>query len=302
MLQELHIPFDLLDKESSFDAYNVLVLADDLRISAELQQRLDAFLAKGGKLILSNNALLKSGEDVPAFDLPLEYSGVNPLYPDFIRPAETAAPDFINTPFVMYRPSQRIKVTGGESLGQIYDPYFNRTYLHFCSHQHTPYKPDPSGFDAGIMTDQILYFAHPVFGLYAAYGTVALKHFVGKAMDRFLGDTRQIKTNLPSQGRVSLMYQPAENRYILHLLYANTILRGSTVEMNGGNVRDSKPIEVIEELNPVYDVTADVSIPAQVRKVTLEPQGVEIPVQEENGRYSVTLDKLCCHQMVVFHC
>ena len=119
MLQELHIPFDLLDKESSFDAYNVLVLADDLRISAELQQRLDAFLAKGGKLILSNNALLKSGEDVPAFDLPLEYSGVNPLYPDFIRPAETAAPDFINTPFVMYRPSQRIKVTGGESLGQM---------------------------------------------------------------------------------------------------------------------------------------------------------------------------------------
>ena len=302
ILQELHIPFDLLDKESSFDAYDVLVLADDLRISDELQKDLDAFLARGGKLILSNNALLKATEDKQAFDLPLEYSGVNPLFPDFICPAETVAPDFVNTPFVMYRPSHKIKVTGGETLGQIYDPYFNRTYLHFCSHQHTPYQPEPSGFDAGVLTDQILYFAHPVFALYAAYGTVALKHFIGNAMDRFLGNSRQIKTNLPSQGRVSLMYQPEENRYILHLLFANTILRGSTVEMNGGNVRTSKPIEVIEELNPVYDITANVSIPANVKKVTLEPQGVEIPVQEENGRYTVKLDKLTCHQMVVYHC
>ena len=300
MLQELHIPFDLLDREMSFDRYETLVLADDLRIDDELRTRLQSFLAKGGKLILSHDSLLKQDEDKPAFDLPIDYEGENPLFPDYVRAAEAFAPDFVKTPFVMYRPSKRIRVKGGVSLGQVFDPYFDRTYRHFCSHQHTPYKPEPSGFDAGVLSGNILYFAHPVFALYAAYGAVALKHFVGKAVDALLGNRKQVRTDLPSQGRVSLLHQPEEKRYILHLLYANTILRGSAMEMNGGNVRDTRPIAVIEELNALPEVTAEIRIPAKVRRVTLAPQGTELPLEAKDGYYTVRLQNLCCHQMVVF--
>ena len=301
LLLESHIHFDLLDREMSFDPYRVLVLADDIRISPELGKRLGAFLARGGKLILSGSSVLKADEDVPAFDLPMEYAGINPLFPDYVKAAPAVAPDFVKTPFVMYRPSHRIKVKGGVSLGEIYDPYFNRTYAHFSSHQHTPYKPEPSGFDAGIMTGGILYFAHPVFGLYAGYGNVALKQYVAHAIMAFAGEDLSVHTNLPSQGRMTLMKQEEERRYILHLLYVNTINRGSRMEMSGGNVRNTSTIEVIEELNPAENVIASVKLPETVRKITLEPQGAELPVRLKDGRYEVRLDRLVCHQMVVFH-
>ena len=301
LLLESHIHFDLLDREMSFDPYRVLVLADDIRISPELGKRLGAFLARGGKLILSGSSVLKADEDVPAFDLPMEYAGINPLFPDYVKAAPAVAPDFVKTPFVMYRPSHRIKVKGGVSLGEIYDPYFNRTYAHFSSHQHTPYKPEPSGFDAGIMTGGILYFAHPVFGLYAGYGNVALKQYVAHAIMAFAGEDLSVHTNLPSQGRMTLMKQEEERRYILHLLYVNTINRGSRMEMSGGNVRNTSTIEVIEELNPAENVIASVKLPETVRKITLEPQGAELPVRLKDGRYEVRLDRLVCHQMLVFH-
>lgn len=303
LLLESHIHFDLLDQEMAFDPYKVLVLADDIRISPELRKRLDAFLARGGKLILSGASVLWKDRDEPAFDLPLDYGGISPFCPDYIKAADAFAPDFVKTPFVMYLPSHRIKVRGGTSLGEIYDPYFNRTYAHFSSHQHTPYKPDPSGFDAGVMTGNILYFAHPVFSLYAGYGNVGLKHFVANAIRAFAEKELSIRTNLPSQGRVTLMKQEPEHRYILHLLYGNTINRGSRMEMSGGNVRNSSTIEVIEELNPLHDVAASVKLPESVRRITLEPQGVELPVRKNgDGAYEVKLDRLLCHQMVVFHC
>ncbi len=300
-LLESHIFFDILDQEVPFDQYTILVLADDIRIDADLKAKLDAFLKRGGKLILSNEAGMWADKNEFAFDIGAQHSGVNPLFPDFVKGAPEFAPDFVKTPFVMYRPSQKIKAQKGVSLGQIYDPYFNRTYQHYSSHQHTPYRNEPSGFDAGVMTGQILYFAHPVFQLYAAYGVVALKHYISNAIMKFIRAELPIHTNLPSQGRATLLQQKADNRYVLHLLYANTILRGSAMHMSGGNVRNSTQVEVVEELNPYYDVTASVKVPEKVKKVTLEPQGTEIPFEAKDGRFHIAFDKLVCHQMVVFH-
>ncbi len=300
LLLEEHIHFDILDPEMSFDPYKALVLADDIPVSGKLKERLDAFLARGGKLILSGTSVLKENTDEPAFDLPMTCEGENPLFPDFIQ-AEPEFAEYIKTPFVMYQPSRKIKVTGGKSLGKIFDPYFNRTYEHFSSHQHTPYKTEPSGYDAGVLTDNILYFAHPIFKLYAGYGNTGLKSFAAKAIRALLGEDLQIRTNLPSQGRATLMKQAADNRYILHLLYANTIQRGSHMELSGGNIRNASTIEVIEELNPIADISATVKIPEQIKRITLEPQGVELPVKQVNGGYEITLDKLQCHQMVVLH-
>ena len=210
LLLEAHIPFDRLDSWGDFDRYKVLILADDLRPDAALREKLARFTKKGGKLILSGLSLLKKENDDSAFDLPLTVSGLDREIPNFLEAAAPFAPEGITTPFVMYRPSVKITLSGGESLGQIYDPYFTRSYEHFCSHQHTPNKLEASGFDAGCLTEQILYFAHPVFTLYANYGTVILKEFIVKAIRKLLGDDLQVVTDLPSQGRVSLLEQKQE--------------------------------------------------------------------------------------------
>ena len=129
------------------------------------------------------------------------------------------------------------------SLGEIYDPWFNRGFRHFCSHQHAPYRTEPSGFDAGVMTDNVLYFAHPVFSIYRGFGMVYLQEFVVNALRRFLGAELQVETSLPTTGRVTFFDQPEEKRAVLHLLYANTVNRGG-----GGLHLLNQPLHLVGRL------------------------------------------------------
>ena len=129
-----------------------------------------------------------------------------------------------------------------------------------------------------------------------------LKNFLLKTIRTLLGNDLVLETSLPSQGRVSLMEQKAEKRYVAHALYANTILRGMKGEWYPDHVRlSSSPVQVIEELNPLYEVKFSFRLPKKIQRVTLEPQGIEIPFTEKSGKVELTLDKLVCHQMIVLH-
>ncbi|MBP5639946.1 MAG: hypothetical protein J6X55_10740 [Victivallales bacterium] len=299
LLLEGHIPFDRIDEKHPFDNYKVLILADSLRPDSELRARLQQFIANGGRLILSGTSVLKAENDELAFDLPIQIEGMTTEYPNFVKCAPDIKPDGVDSPIVMYYPSMKMKVSGGKSLGEIYDPYFTRSYLHFCSHIHSPAKTEPSGYDAGILTDNILYFAHPVFELYAAYGQVIFKQYVLNAVHALIDDILQVKTTLPSQGRVTIMEQEAERRYVVHALYANTILRGMSVPPIAPEQTAARPYEVIEDLVPLYDQEFALRLPRKIHRAMLQPQGEEIPFSYDGDVLKLTLKKLLCHQMIV---
>lgn len=300
ILLEGHFLFDIIDGEMDFSRYKLLVLADEVIVNPSLKAKLDAYLAGGGKLLLTG----KSGLDeqgVPLFDIGGVIEGVSPYSPDFIQPIPELTPAFAQAPFVAYTPSQRLRVTTGSTLGEVFDPYFNRTYEHFCSHQHAPAQLKPSGFDCGVQQGNVMYLAHPVFLLYRAYGAVVCKDFVLACLRRLLGDDQRFASNLPSTARVTLTEQPEQQRFVLHLLYANLINRGGSVRKPGSGLDASQSIEVIEELMPLHDVHCTLKVAAPIRCVTLEPQGAEIPFTVTGDRLSFAIDKFTCHQMVVLH-
>lgn len=237
-----------------------------------------------------------------AFDVGATHEGESPFQPDYVLPRPGLAPDFVHQPLVMYLPSQRIKATTGTSLGSVFEPYFNRTWQHYCSHQHAPPRPEPSGYDCGVLNVNIMYLSHPVFSQYCGTGAVAHKEYVVRALNMLLGNKASLSTNLPSMARVSLMEQSDSGRYVLHLLHANTISRGGPMEMSGSNlVRRTRSVEVIEDLLPLRDTRVTVAVPRSVTRVTLEPQGEPIPFEHVDGRVSLTVGSFTCHQMVVLH-
>ena len=302
LLLESHIPFDRLDDAGDFSKYELLILADDLRPDAALRAKLDKFLAAGGKLIVSGEALLCKESDAPAFDLPVEIDGITDQIPNFISCEDEFAPRGVNTPFVMYRPSVKIKPRSGRSLGKVYDPYFVRTWQHFCSHRHTPNKPEASEYSAGILCGNILYFAHPVFTLYALYGNVILKSFIFNGIKALMDGKLQVETSLPSQGRVTIFDQPAEKRFVFHALYATVSLRGMKSEAFNRYTRETQPVEVIDELTAVRNVRFTLRLNRQIRKVTCEPQNMELPFSTSpDGAVEFTLPELLCHQMIALH-
>lgn len=292
MLLEDHQLFALIDRQVDFTPFKLLILPDNIAIDAGLKNRIDAYLAAGGSLLLTGRSgLLASGEGF-AWDLGADYFGESLYSPDFVLSAPDYRPSFVKTPWVAYAASQRIKVTTGESLGQVFDPYFNRTYAHFCSHYHTPCRPEPSGYDAGVRRDRIAYLAHPVFSVYRKIGAVAQKEYVLRVIRSLLGERQSVQSNLPSGARLTLRRQPGEKRQIVHLAYANKQTRG------GGS---ASPVEVIEEIDPLHRVTVAVRTAAPIAKVTLEPQGIELPHTLCDGRVRFTVDSFTCHQMAVLH-
>ena len=299
VLLEGHFLFGLIDRTMDFARYKALVLPDDIRIDADLKAKLDAYLAQGGKLILSGESGLWKDRAEFAFDLGAEFDGPSTFCPDYMLPRPDLRAPFVAMPEVMYERSHRIRVTKGESLGQIFDPYFNRTWEHFCSHQHTPNHEEPSGFDCGVRHGNILYFAHPVFRHYRAFGAVAYREFIVRAIRGFLGDAITLSTNLPSTARISLTAQPAEKRHILHLLYAPTVSRGGVIQLSGGNTSGGRSVEVIEDLPPLCDI--EVTLAMKVKSARLVPEGRELPVLEESGKTVLRIDRFACHQIVEMH-
>lgn len=296
ILLESHLLFDIIDKQMDFSKYKVLILPDDYCIDNQTKTKLDSYISNGGKLLLTG----KSGFDNVdkfMFDPGASFHGPSEYTPDFILPAKPYCPDFIYTPMVMYMKSQRIKVTDGKSLGKVYDPYFNRTYKHFCSHQHAPAQRHHSDYDCGTIKNNLCYLAHPVFNIYSAFGTVALKDYVIKTIKEFLGKP-MLCINLPSTARVSLMKMNGKNHFILHLLYGNTIKRGGEIDLESALDGKTKSIEVIEDLLPIHNIDIELKIDNTIKSVILQPQNKAITFAQENGLLKFKIDQLICHQMI----
>lgn len=301
MLLESHIPFDVIAPSMDFASYKLLILPDNIPVDGALKNKLDAFLAGGGKIFLSGTSGLNREQNAFLFDIGAEYCGRNAFEPNYIKPAADFAPDFCNSPFVMYGKSQNIKVRGGKSLGKIYETYFNRDFRHFCSHRHTPNLPEASDYDCGVINGNIAYMPHEVFSIYRKVGAVAYRQFVMKAFKALLGKL-MIETNLPSIARIALTEQTAASRYIVHLLSGTPVKRGGNFNyIDQGALMINDGIEVIEDLIPLHEVECSVKTEHPVKQVTLEPQGSLLPFENKNGRCAFKVDKFTCHQMVVLH-
>ena len=301
LLLETRQLFDVIDAGMDFDRYRALVLPDVIDVDKDLKAKLDAYLENGGRLLLTGRSGLKADGSGFLFDVGADYDSEGVYEPDYVLPREGLRPSYVDSPLVMYLSAHRIRVTDGETLGEIYEPYFNRTFRHFCSHQHTPPRDEPSGFDCGVRKGRIVYLSHPVFSIYAGYGAVPYKEYVGNVLHLLLDGAPTIETNLPSTGRISLSRQEKEKRYVLHLLYADKISRGGPMKLSGGNVSGSgNTIEVIDELRPVHDTDVLFRAPGPVTRVTLAPSGRELKFKQEGDEVQVRLDSFTCHEMMVF--
>ncbi|MGE4563439.1 MAG: hypothetical protein AB7F32_01090 [Victivallaceae bacterium] len=290
LLLEGQFTFDVLAPTMDFGAYKMLILPDTIEVGPDLREKLAKYLASGGKLVLSG----KSGTDA-GFDLGGVFAGESEFDPSYILPAPEFAPEFCNSPFVVYGRAQNFKVTTGKSLGAVFDPYFNRDYRHFSSHQHTPNRPEPSDYSAGAICGNITCFAHPVFTVYRRSGAVAFRQFVTKVLRAALGQEILFTSNLPSLARVTVTQDTKAGRAIVHLLYGNIVKRGGGVP---GSPFLTREVELIEELLPLHDIKCSLRVDRPVKSVKLEPQGLPIDFAVRDGRCEFTVDQFTCHQMV----
>jgi hypothetical protein len=285
MLQELHYQFDLLDSQSDFAPYKVLILAEEIQVNEALAAKLQAYLAAGGSIVANFKSGLNPAGD--AFALPelgVAYKGPAPFSPDFLIPGKLGA-GLADTAYVMYL--QGIEVAplpGAEVLCAMIRPYFNRTWEHFCSHNHTP-PSGPADYPGVVRSGNCVYFMHPIFRQYQKNAPLWCKRLLGNALALLLPEPL-IRTSAPSMTLATVNAQAAESREIVHLLHYIPERRGEA-------------FDIIEEALPLHEVAVSL-LPQRVpTSVTLEPQGESLPFTLNGARVEFTVPVVLGHQMVV---
>lgn len=278
--------YNIIDRECAFEDYKVIIFPDIALFDNELSERVNKYLDNGGRILLSGQSGLKDGQFFRDFGVKME--GENPYDNTYLVPRYDMKGNGIAS-YLMYR--RGYAITAGDDvkvMADMQNSYFNRSLRHFCSHSTTP--NDPASHRPGCVISgdgSIGYIAWNIFDEYSTNGSFHHKQIVCDMLDILLGDGKTLTTSLPSNGVVTLMYQPSENRYVNHVLYAVTKMRGS--------------VEVIEDAIPIRGTKVSVRLPGApvIRRVYSAPDGTDIPYTYENGVLSYTVPEFVFHGMIV---
>lgn len=284
MLLEGKYLFDVIDLQSDFNKYKVIILPDYVTVNAELKGLIADYVAKGGKLIATGLSGLNGENTDFEIDLGIKYEGVNSFKPSYFRP-DFEPKSFKNAAFIMYSDGQRVALSGAKLLGGSEDSYFNRDIFTFCSHRHTPCT---NKFASPGMTENKngIYIAWNIFEDYAQRGSLILKEMFCFALDKLLSDKKTLITDLSAQGIVTFTEQKEHSRYINHLLYVSPVKRG-------------EGIEVVEDIVPVYNTKVCVKTNKPIKKAYLAPSLQPLEFTQGGGIVEYTVPTIECHQMVV---
>jgi len=188
---EAGIQFDILDPAvASFSGYRALLLPDGAGVDDAVRAKIEAFMAGGGRLVLSGTAGLDPANGTFRLPgVPVSYVGPAPTMPSYLRLDATLVADSqlaTDYDYVFYDQAHLVRpLDGARAHGDLSRALFNRTWEHFTSHAHAPVG-ERLGAPIAVSSDTILFFAAPLFGAYRTHDYWAYRQIALNALRRFL--------------------------------------------------------------------------------------------------------------------
>jgi Hypothetical glycosyl hydrolase 6/Beta-galactosidase trimerisation domain len=258
-LLEMHYLCDMIDADMDFSKYKILVLPDNVPVNDSLKVKLDKYLAAGGYILMSGKSGLTPDGKIFNLDAGILFRGKSEWDVDYTLAGSLLDKDMPREEgFVNYSSAYMVEVEDAEVLATVYQPYFNRTYKHFCSHRHTPSSGIDASYPAVTKKNNIIYMAHDIFSLYGENGVPLYRALIRNCIELMLENAHpKVRTNLPSCGTVTLLERESPGEYILNLLYAVPIKRGN--------------VQLVEDMIVLYNVEVilDRSLsPASVTRIS----------------------------------
>ena len=283
MMLEGKYLYNVIDSQCDMSDYKLIIFPDIAVFDEKLSAKVNEYLDNGGKILLSGTGgLCKDGTFFRDFGV--KYIGRSQIDASYLVPCYDMQPNGIAA-YLMYERGHLIEVQDGvEVVANMQDSYFNRSFRRFCSHRNTPNDPE-SIMPGAVISGNVGYIAWNIFDEYRVHGAFHHKQIVCDMIDKMLGDSKTLTTDLGSNGVVTLMEQKNENRYVNHLLYAVTKLRGAT--------------EVIEDAPTTINTKVSIKLENKPKRVYLAPEERDIDFVYENGVLTYTVDKFTLHGMVI---
>lgn len=287
ILLQLHHDF-IVASEKNLENLELLIIPGKACLSPSQADQINSWIKNGGKLIVFGEGAMDLSKTKFLLDVGCEFQGESDYDFDFTVIQKDLEKEMVSSPFLNYESGLLVKPKKGEVLALIREPYFNRTYGQYSSHRETPYKLENSVYPAVHRKGNVIFFAHHLDQLYFENGVRLHRQLVSNAIDLLYEKPNLLVFGLPSCGRVSLLKQGAQKRYVTHLLYAPALLRGDKVE-------------VIEDFLPVPGVEIEIRIPETVTEVYQVPGNTKLDFQRKGDVIRIPVPTFTMHTSVVLN-
>lgn len=288
MLLELHHQFDVITDRScdDFTKYDLLILPDVAVGSPEVVTRLKSYVAGGGKLLISHEAMIRELSEEAGVTV-VGHAESNPDY-FTIDDARLFGPvTRAGFPYSIYE-GPTLKVKAGPdtlTLCQAHETYFNRTAEHFSSHGFTPPKSDKPDYPAATLHKGVLYFYGPIFRAYNTHGNLTFRHLIGE-MIRLLIEPILV-TSAPPTAEVTMMRQEEGERTLVHIVNYSA------------QRRSTKHVEALEIPVPLHQVTLQLAGFEGELKATIARNGHALPIRNLINGIMITVPFVSTHEVIV---
>lgn len=287
LLQECGFQFDIIDSYNDLSKYKVLVLLDNYHLTKAIAKKINIFISQGGKLLCSGKAPFDPSTVFSWIDnFPVMTKGDIPFSPDFFHITPNYDIDLPSEELVMYQGGVKTEVISEKAivLANTIAPYFNRNGREFCSHQHSPSSKQIS-HPALVVTEQMSYFANPIFSIYAQKAPRWIRTLVREQAKFLLSGTPLIEHNGPPSLIILLNHQVDNKRYILNLLHY--------IPEN-----KCKDLLIVDSKLPLYNLNISVNLPNIRRIYTVRNEGIIQQQKLDNNNLNFTLAKLEGYQLI----
>lgn len=284
ILLETHKDF-IVANEKNISELELLIIPSQSCLNDEQANKINDWVSKGGKIIVFGEGALDKEKKRFILDIGADYIGSSQYKFDYTVVQPLLGNDVVSTPFLNYESALHIKPVSCEILAAIREPYFNRTYEKYSGHRATPYMLEDSDYPAIVRKGNVIYFAHKTDQLYYTHAVRLHRQLVNNAIDLLYQSPNLKVNNLLSCGRVSLLKQEMQERYVVHMLYSPALQRGE--------------VKVIEDFLPVPGVEIEVIVPEKVKKAYQIPDGKKVNLKRNGNKLIIKVPAFTMHTGIV---
>lgn len=283
LLQELQHQFDLVAPSAKLGSYDLVIVPETTPVDDRLREKLSGYLAGRGALIISGDAALDANGKPILSELGIRAHGPSPYESTYLRVADSVGDAMPDLDHVMYEPGFRMTpARGSHVLCHIVEPYFDRTWEHFCSHAQTP--PDTvSDYAAAVQKGNAITFAVPVFSAYGRHASEAYRQLFRACVERLLPQPL-VRADGPAHLETSVVRKG--RRTVVHLISFTA-------------VRKAEGLDIVEDPFPLVNLPLAIRHDKQPRRVVIAPAGEDIPFTYQDGYVRVSVTSLTGHTMAV---
>ena len=298
LLQQLGHQFDYIagpNQDPAFDGlgdYALIIVPENTPRLPALAGALRERVARGGAVLVCGDWCQELADLLGVAD-----EGVAEGPPSYVRASAgfLAADDAdapADTDHVVHAPARRLRPVAPDAQvhAALVEPYFSRTWRHFCSHVQTPPLPRPGPHAAVVQRGALVGLAHGLFGAYAMHGNLPLRALLAACLERLL-PAPLVRVRGPRHLEVNVHRQDLDagrHRLVAHLL--SFAMR-----------RRTPALDIIEDEQLCADVGLSLrwDQPFAPAKAYLAPGGEAVSWRLAAGRVEVSLPRVSGHQIVV---